>query len=109
MIIDEVIEYLKSPEVISYPDLNLPFVVHCDAAQNGLGAVLYQKQGAKLKIVNFASRTLSPAEKNYHLHSGKLEFLALKWCITEKFSNYLMYGPPFEVIIDNNPLTGLFG
>ena len=58
-----------------------------------------------MKIISFASRTLSPAEKNYYLHSGKLEFLAFKWCITEKFSDYLIHGPPFEVITDNNPLT----
>ena len=105
IIIEVVVAYLKSPEVISYPDFQLPFIVHCDASQNGLGAVLYQKQGDKMKIVSFASRTLSPAEKNYHLHSGKLEFLALKWSITEKFRDYLLHGPPFEVITDNNPLT----
>ena len=104
-IIDDIIKYLQSPEVISYPDFSLPFIVHCDASQNGLGAVLYQKQGDKMKIISFASRTLSPAENNYYLHSGKLEFLALKWCITEKFSDYLIHGPPFEVITDNNPLT----
>ena len=51
------------------------------------------------------SRTLTPAEKDYHLHSGKLELLALKWAITERFSDYLNYGPPFEVFTDNNPLT----
>ena len=104
-IIEEIIDYLQSPQVISYPDFDLPFIVHCDASQNGLGAVLYQKKDEKMKIISFASRTLSPAEKNYHLHSGKLEFLALKWCITEKFSDYLIHGPPFEVITDNNPLT----
>ena len=103
--IEESIEYLKSPEVILYPDFNIPFIVHCDASLNGLGAVLYQKRDDKLKIASFASRTLSPAEKNYHLHSGNLEFLTLKWCITEKFSDYLMYGPPFEVITNNNPFT----
>ena len=34
----------------------------------------------------------------------KLEFLALKWSVTEKFHDYL-YGSWFEVITDNNPLT----
>ena len=103
--VEEVIEYLKSPEVISYPDFQLPFVVHCDASETGLGAVLYQKVDKEMKVVSFASRTLSPAEKSYYLHSGKLEFLALKWCITDKFNDYLIHGPPFEVITDNNPLT----
>ena len=106
-IIEEMVEYLKSPEVIAYPDFDLPFTVHCDASHDGLGAVLYQKQKEKMRVISFASRTLTPAEKNYHLHSGKLEFLALKWSITEKFSDYLIFGQQFEVITDNNPLTYL--
>lgn len=43
-------------------------------------------------------------EQNYHLHSGKLEFLALKWAICDKFRNYLFYAPSFQVYTDN-PLT----
>ena len=38
--------------------------------------------------------------KNYDAH--KLEFLALKWSVTERFSEYL-YGGHFEVYMDNNP------
>ena len=34
----------------------------------------------------------------------KLEFLALKWAITEHFKEYLLY-PPFLVRTDNNPST----
>ena len=34
----------------------------------------------------------------------KLEFLALKWAITEQFREYLQYRP-FTVLMDNNPLT----
>ena len=37
-------------------------------------------------------------------HSSKLEFLALKWAITEEFREYLQY-QPFTVCTDNNPLT----
>lgn len=33
-----------------------------------------------------------------------MEFLALKWAITEKFKDYL-YGHKFSVLTDNNPLT----
>ena len=104
-LVEEVVSYLKSPEVIAFPDFNEPFFIHCDASNMGLGGVLYQKQDEKLRVISFASRTLSPAEINYNLHSGKLEFLALKWCVTEKFSDYLHYGPRFTVFTDNNPLT----
>ena len=79
--------------------------MHCDASQVGLGAVLYQKIAGETKIISFASRTLSPAEKNYHLHSGKLEFLAMKWAICERFQDYLINCPEFDVVTDNNPLT----
>ncbi len=39
------------------------------------------------------------------MHSGKLEFLALKWAICERFRDYLFHVPHFEVYTDNNPLT----
>ena len=96
---------MRSPEVISYPDFNLPFFITCDACDQGLGAVLYQKQNGVSCVISFALRTLSDAERNYHLHSGKLEFLALKWAITEKFTDHLKYGQSFTVYTDNNPLT----
>ena len=41
-------------------------------------------------------------EKNYH--STKLEFLVLKWVVTEHFKEYLSY-QPFLGRTDNNPLT----
>ena len=37
-------------------------------------------------------------------HSSKLEFLALKWAMTDQFKEYLQY-KPFTVCTDNNPLT----
>ena len=83
---------------ISYPDFEKP-------SNYGLGAVLYQKKEGVDRVISYASRTLTDAETNYDLHSGKLEFLALKWAITERFSDYLRYGQTFTVFTDNNPLT----
>ena len=45
---------------------------------------------------------MSKTERNYDAHN--LEFLALKWSITQQFHEYL-YGGTFEVYTDNNPLT----
>ena len=104
-ILEQIIDQLQSPVIMAYPDFQLPFFITCDASNTGLGAVLYQTQNGVDKVISYASRTLSDAEKNYHLHSGKLEFLALKWAITERFSDYLHYGPAFDVYTDNNPLT----
>ena len=104
-ILDGMLDYLKSPKVIAFPNFELPFFMNCDASGDGLGAVLYQNQDGINRVISYASRTLTDTERNYHLHSGKLEFLALKWAITEKFTDYLKYGPPFTVYTDNNPLT----
>ena len=82
------IDCLTSPPVMAYPDHEIPFVLHTDASQEDLGAVLYQKQQGRMRVIGCASRTLTPAEAKYHLHSGKLEFLALKWAITEHFRDY---------------------
>ena len=103
--ISEFIEELKPPETMSCTDFAKPFIAHCDASEKGLGAVLYQEIDDKMKVISYASRTLTPAEKNYHLHSGKLEFLALKWSVTEKFRDYLYYANEFTVYSDNNPLS----
>ena len=58
-----------------------------------------------MRVIGYASRTLTPAEQRYHHHSGKLEFLALKWAISEHFRDYLFYASHFTVYTDNNPLT----
>lgn len=70
-----------------------------------LGAVLHQYQNDILRVVAYGSPSLTPAEKNYHLHSGKLEFLVLKWAICDQFWDSLYYTPSFKVYTVNNPLT----
>ena len=50
--------------------------------------------------VAYASRGLKGGKLKYH--SSKLEFLALKWAVTEQFREYLQY-QPFLVRTDNNP------
>ena len=49
-------------------------------------------------MITYASHTLSKSEKNYDAH--KLEFLALKWSVTERLHEYL-YSGHFEVYTDN--------
>lgn len=99
---DKLKETLICPPVLAYADYCQPFKVHTDASLLGLGAVLYQRQEGKDRVIAYASRSLKPAERNYPAH--KLECLALKWAVTDKFHDYL-YGATFEVVTDNNPLT----
>ena len=89
--------------ILAYANYKKPFKMHTDASENGLGAVLYQKQDDGMdRVIAYASQTLSKSKKNDDAH--KLEFLALKWSVTERFHEYL-YGGHFEVYTDNNPLT----
>lgn len=103
--LEQLIDCLVRPPVLGFPEFSQPFILHADALNQGLGAVLYQSQGGKLHVIAYGSRTLTATKKNYNLHSGKLEFLALKWAITEKFRYYLYYAPFFTVYSDKNPLT----
>ena len=96
-------EICSSTPVLQYADYQKQFFLFTDASDKGLGAVLCQEDSeGKKRPVAYASRTLSQSEHNYDAH--KLEFLALKWSITEQFHEYL-YGGDFSVYTDNNPLT----
>ena len=93
---------MSSP-VLAFTDYMKDFLLKTDASKEGLGAVLSQKQAdGHYHSVAYGSQALTAHEKNYH--STKLEFLALKWAITEHFKEYLLY-QPFLVKTDNNPLT----
>ena len=88
--------------ILGFADYSRPFTLHTDASGDGLGGVLSQQQDGSSRVIAYASRSLSKSERNYPAH--KLEFLALKWAVTEKFHEYL-YGNTFAVVTDNNPLT----
>ena len=99
---DKLKECLTNAPVLGYPDPDSPFELHIDGSRQALGAVLYQRQNGQLKVIAYASRTLNKAESHYEVH--KIEFLALKWAVTERFQDYL-YGARFTIYTDNNPLT----
>ena len=81
--------------VLAYPDYSSPFILHTDASEVGLGAILYQCQNGKMRVVGYGSRSLTPAEKRYQLHSSKLEFLALKWAVCDHFRDRLYHASHF--------------
>ena len=62
-----------------------------------------QKQAdGQFHLVAYGCWALTAHEKNYY--TTKLEFLVLKWAITEHFKEYLLY-QQFLVKTENNPLT----
>ena len=90
--------------VLAHPDFGRPFLLSTDASLDGLGAVLSQvlEGDTVARPIAFASKSLARSQKNYPAH--RLEFLALKWAVCEKFSHWLK-GHDFTVWTDNNPLT----
>ena len=89
--------------VLAFADFKKPFLLETNTSIEGLGAVLSQEQDdGCYHPVAYASPGLKGGELKYH--SSKLEFLALKWAMTEQFREYLQY-QPFLIRTDNNPLT----
>lgn len=82
--------------VLACPDFSHPLILSTDASLDGLGAVLSQIPAGERKArpIAFASKNLSSSQKNYPAH--RLEFLALKWSICDKFSHWLK-GNSFSV------------
>ena len=97
-------DLLVGSVALAHPDFTRPFMLSTDASLDGLGAVLSQIQegDTRARPIAFASKSLSQSQKNYPAH--RLEFLALKWSVCDKFSHWLK-GHKFTVWTDNNPLT----
>ena len=94
---------LTEAPIVRYPDFDKPFFLYTDACNTGLGAVLAQKEGKDEYVIAYASRTLSPAEKNYGI--TELECLAIIWAVTY-FRHYL-WGIHFTIITDHAALKWL--
>lgn len=104
---DQLKKLLTEAPILGFADFSKPFIVEVDASMRGLGAVLSQDQEGKRVVIAYASRGLHKTERNMDNYSSrKLELLALKWSITEKFREYLI-GSKFTVFTDNNPLVYL--
>lgn len=100
-------EKLTMVPVFGFADFSLPFIVKTDASSEGLGAILSQHQGGRKRIIAYVSRRLCNAEKNDRNYSSmKLELLAFKWAVSEKFRGYLL-GSKFVVFTNSNPLCHL--
>ena len=84
-------ECMTAP-VLAFTDYTKPFLLETDTSKDSLRVVLSQKQAdGQYHPIAYGSRALTPHEKNYHL--TKLEFLALKWAVTEHFKEYLSTFP----------------
>ncbi|GBM95588.1 Transposon Tf2-9 polyprotein, partial [Araneus ventricosus] len=94
---------LISPPVLSQSDGSKPFIIRTDASSYALGAVLIQGEKLEEHVIEYASRLLSSAERNYS--TTEREALAVVWAL-EKFRGYVENQ---EIIIasDHQPLKWL--
>ena len=89
--------------VLAFANFEKPFLLETDTSSHGLGSILSQKHADdRYHLVAYTSQELEGGEKKYQ--SSKLEFLALKWAMTNQFNEYL-WNKPFTMCMDNNPLT----
>ena len=97
-------EKLTCAPVLVYPDFGKPFVLETDASIKGLGAVLLQRQSnSQLYPVAYASRALSPPEKNYGV--TELETPAVVWAM-QHFNAYL-YGHEVTIVTDHSAVKAI--
>ena len=89
--------------MLARPNFSKPFIIQCDARGSALGALLAQLFEDGEHPIIYASRTLTPAERNYS--TTERECLALLWAI-KKFRPYVE-GYKFTAVADYSGLKWL--
>jgi transposase InsO family protein len=98
----ELKQRLTSAPILAFPDFSQTFILDTDASQTGIGAVLSQVQEGRERVVAYASRTLSKAERRYCVTRREVV------TYVQHFQNYLL-GRRFELRTDHGSLTWLQG
>ncbi|GFY21582.1 retrovirus-related Pol polyprotein from transposon 17.6 [Trichonephila clavipes] len=94
---------LMTPPILKQADGSKPFTIHTDASSYALGAVLLQGSGPDEHVIEYASRLMIPAERNYS--TTEREALAVVWAL-EKFRGYVENQQIF-LASDHQPLKWL--
>ena len=95
---------LMSFDLLVHFDPKLDIVLACDASSYGVGAVLaHRMPDGSERPVGYASRTLSPAERNYF----QLEREGLACVFGIKHFHAYLFGHSFELVTDHKPLLAL--
>jgi transposase InsO family protein len=109
---DEAFRLLKtklvSRPILSNPNFDLPFFLHTDASDFGLGGVLMQNESTDskdlgTKVIAYFSQKLTSTQKNYA--ATERECLAVLLAV-ERYRGYLE-GTHFTVVVDCSAITWL--
>ncbi len=93
---------VKAP-ILMRPDFERSFCLDVDWSPKGVGAILSQREGKLEKVVAYASKSLTEAQKKFHPMEG--ECYALIWGIMH-FRQYL-YRNHFVLRTDHKPFEWL--
>ena len=93
-----------TPPILQQVDETKSFCLKTDASNYALGAVLLQGEKDNEHPIEYASRLLLAAEKNYS--TTEREALAVVWAV-KKFRGYIE-GSEISVLTDHQPLKWLF-
>ena len=96
---------LTTLPILVYPNFSHPFVLATDASGIALGGILSQTTDGKEQVIAYWSRKMNKAERRYS--TIEREALAVV-ALVKEFYPYL-YGRPFTLLTDHNPLTSLQG
>lgn len=94
---------LTSAPILASPVDEAGYVLDTDASLVGLGAVLHQLQEGHLKVIGYASRVLSKADRNYS--TTRRELFAVIFGF-KQFRQFLL-GRKFVLRVDHAALTHL--
>ena len=103
---DKVKRLLTTAPVLAMPDFEKPFLIHVDASDLGLGAVLMQDSVEKLEHpIGYFSQKFNSSQRNYS--TSEKEALALILAL-QHFEFYVMPAKfPIDIYTDHNPLVFL--
>lgn len=100
---DDLKECLTTAPVLQQADETQPFIIKSDASAYAVGAGLFQGEGSEEHPVEYASRLLTSAERNY----STIEREALALVVAcDKFRGYIE-GAVTTVMTDHQPLRWL--
>ena len=97
-------DMIVNSDCLIHYDPKLPIVLSADCSSYGIGCALSHLVDGIERPVSFASRTLSPAERNY----SQLEREALAIIFALKKFHFYVYGFEFTIKTDHKPLLGIF-